>query len=219
MFSRTPRLFWPALLGAALIAATAHGAPSPSSSSKKGGVAYKWVDEQGVVHYGDNIPPQYAQQDRAVMNSQGVEVGHIAAALTAEQAASEAHKKAEALKQRQHDSFLITTYTSVADIEGLRDVRLDQLQGQRAAAESYVESLRSRLGSLQARALTFQPYSTAAGARRMPDDLAENLVRTVTEMRQQSGALAAKGDEEKTLRAQFDADIQRYRELHTIHDQ
>jgi len=217
MFSRTPRLFWPVLLSTALLAAAAHGAPS--TSAKKGGVAYKWVDEQGVVHYGDNIPPQYAQQDRAVMNSQGVEVSHIAAALTAEQAAAEARKKTEALKQRQHDSFLVTTYTSVADIEALRDVRLDQLQGQRAAAESYVESLRSRLGALQARALTFQPYSTSSAARRMPDDLAENLVRTVNEMRQQSGALAAKGDEEKTLRAQFDADIQRYRELHTIHDQ
>ena len=217
MFSRTPRLLWPLLLGTALLAGTAHAAPSSNSSSKKGGVAYKWVDEQGVIHYGDNIPPQYAQQDRAVMNSQGVEVSHIAAALTAEQAAAEARKKSEALKQRQHDSFLVTTYTSVADIEALRDVRLDQLQGQRAAAESYVESLRSRLGALQARALTFQPYS-AGGARRMPDDLAENLVRTVSEMRQQAGALAAKGDEEKTLRAQFDADIQRYRELHTIHE-
>jgi hypothetical protein len=218
MLSRTPRLFWPLLLSMALLATSAHAAPAPGSA-KNGGVAYKWVDEQGVVHYGDNIPPQYAQQDRAVMNSQGVEVSHIAAALTAEQAAAEARKKAEALKQRQHDSFLVTTYTSVADIEALRDVRLDQLQGQRAAAESYVESLRSRLGALQTRALTFQPYSATAGARRMPDDLAENLVRTVSEMRQQAGALAAKGDEEKTLRAQFDADIQRYRELHTIHDQ
>ena len=62
MFSRTPRLFWPVLLGTALIAATAHGAPSASSSAKKGGIAYKWVDEQGVVHYGDNIPPQYASR-------------------------------------------------------------------------------------------------------------------------------------------------------------
>ena len=218
MFSRTPRLIWPVLLGTALLADAAHAAPS-SSSGKQGGIAYKWVDEQGVVHYGDNIPPQYAQQDRAVMNSQGVEVSHIAAALTAEQANAEARKKAEALKQRQHDSFLVTTYTSVADIEALRDVRLDQLQGQRAAAASYVESLRSRLGALQARALTFQPYSSSAGGRRMPDDLAENLVRTVSEVRQQDQALAAKGDEEKTLRAQFDADIQRYRELHTIHDQ
>ena len=53
----------------------------------------------------------------------------------------------------------------------------------------------------------------------MPDDLAENLVRTLNEVRLQSAALAAKSEQEKALREQFDADIQRYRELHTIHTQ
>ena len=217
MLSRATRPLLAVLLGAAaLLAAAAYAAPS---SSKQGGIAYKWVDEQGVVHYGDHIPPQYAQQDREVLNSQGVPVGHVEAAQTPEQTAAAALKKAELFKQRQHDSFLISTYTSVKDIEALRDVRLDQLQGQRAAAEQYVESLRSRLGSLQVRAVSFQPYSANPDARRMPDDLAENLVRTLNEVRVQSAALAAKSEEEKTLRAQFDADIQRYRELHTIHEQ
>jgi uncharacterized protein DUF4124 len=217
MLSRATRPLLAVLLGAAaLLAAAAYAAPS---SSKQGGIAYKWVDEQGVVHYGDHIPPQYAQQDREVLNSQGVPVGHVEAAQTPEQTAAAALKKAEVFKQRQHDSFLISTYTSVKDIEALRDVRLDQLQGQRTAAEQYVESLRSRLGSLQLRAVSFQPYSANPDARRMPDDLAENLVRTLNEVRVQSAALAAKSEEEKTLRAQFDADIQRYRELHTIHEQ
>jgi hypothetical protein len=217
MLSRATRPLLAVLLGAAaLLAAAAYAAPS---SSKQGGIAYKWVDEQGVVHYGDHIPPQYAQQDREVLNSQGVPVGHVEAAQTPEQAAAAALKKAELFKQRQHDSFLISTYTSVKDIEALRDVRLDQLQGQRTAAEQYVESLRSRLGSLQVRAVSFQPYSANPDARRMPDDLAENLVRTLNEVRVQSAALAAKSEEEKTLRAQFDADIQRYRELHSIHEQ
>jgi hypothetical protein len=217
MLSRATRSLLAVLLGAAaLLAAAAYAAPS---SSKQGGIAYKWVDEQGVVHYGDHIPPQYAQQDREVLNSQGVPVGHVEAAQTPEQAAAAALKKAELFKQRQHDSFLMSTYTSVKDIESLRDVRLDQLQGQRTAAEQYVESLRSRLGSLQVRAVSFQPYSSNPDARRMPDDLAENLVRTLNEVRVQSAALAAKSEEEKTLRAQFDADIQRYRELHSIHEQ
>jgi hypothetical protein len=218
MLSRAKRPLLTVLLGAAaLLATAAYSAPSPSS--KQGGIAYKWVDEQGVVHYGDHIPPQYAQQDREVLNSQGVPVGHVEAAQTPEQAAAAALKKAEVFKQRQHDSFLNSTYTSVKDIEALRDVRLDQLQGQRTAAEQYVESLRSRLGSLQVRAVSFQPYSSNPDARRMPDDLAENLVRTLNEVRVQSAALAATSEEEKTLRAQFDADIQRYRELHTIHEQ
>jgi hypothetical protein len=174
------------------------------------------VDEQCVVYYGDNIPLQYAQQDRAVLNRDGLEVGHLEAAKSPEQAAAEAQAKADALKQRQHDSFLVSTYTSVKDIEALRDVRLDQLQGQRAAAEQYVESLRSRLGTLQVRAVSFQPYSP--NARRMPDDLAENLVRTLNEVRVQSAALAAKGEEEKTLRDQFDADINATANC-TIHSQ
>jgi hypothetical protein len=218
MSSRAWRPLILVLLSAALLS-SAHAAQTPHASAAKGGVAYKWVDEQGVVHYGDNIPPQYAQQNRTMLNSQGLEVGHVDAALTPEQAAAQARKKAEALKQRQHDSFLISTYTSVNDIEALRDVRLDQLKGQRSAAEQYVDSLRSRLGALQARALTFLPYSARPDARHMPDDLAENLVRTVNEVRQQDVALAAKSEEEKTLRAQFDADIHRYQELHTVHDQ
>jgi hypothetical protein len=123
------------------------------------------------------------------------------------------------MKQKQHDVFLVTTYTSVKDIEALRDARLDQLKGQRTAAEQYVESLRVRLASLQERALGFRPYSSLPGARRMPDDLAENLVRTVFEMREQTSALATSGEIEATLRAQFDADIERYRELHTLHSQ
>jgi hypothetical protein len=223
MLLRPPRHLIPVLLMAvALPAAPAHAAPStprPASHStgSKGGIAYRWVDEQGVVHYGDNIPPQYAQQDRAVLNRDGLEVGHLEAAKSPEQAAAEAQTKADALKQRQHDSFLVSTYTSVKDIEALRDVRLDQLQGQRAAAEQYVESLRSRLGTLQVRAVSFQPYSP--NARRMPDDLAENLVRTVNEMHVQSNQLAVKNHEESELRAQFQTDIERYRELHTIHSQ
>lgn len=218
-FRAPPRLLPLLLAPLALLAAQAFGAPASSHASKpkQGGIAYKWVDEQGVVHYGDNIPPQYAQQDRALLNREGVEVGHLEGAKTPEQAASEARIKAAAMKQRQHDSFLVSTYTSVKDIEALRDVRLDQLQGQRAAAEQYVDSLRSRLGTLQVRAVSFQPYTP--NARRMPDDLAENLVRTLNEVRLQSAALAAKGEEEQALRQQFDADIKRYRELHTIHTQ
>jgi hypothetical protein len=220
MLLAPPRRLLPLLLVATALAATAaHGAPTQhkSSSTQKGGVAYRWVDEQGVVHYGDNIPPQYASQERTVLNRDGVEVGHLDGQKTPEQAAADTRVRAEALKQRQHDSFLVSTYTSVKDIEALRDARLDQMQGQRAAAEQYVESLRARLGALQARALNYRPYSARPDARRMPDDLAENLVRTLDEMRTQSSSLATRSTEEKDLRAQFDADIERYRQLHTVH--
>ena len=126
-------------------------------------------------------------------------------------------ERLEAVRQRQHDSFLITTYTSVKDIETLRDQRLDQLQGQRVAAEQYVDNLQSRLVALQARARHFRPYNARPEARRMPDDLAEDLVRTLNELRTQNAALMAKNEEVSAMRAQFQTDIERYRELREAH--
>jgi hypothetical protein len=213
-----PRLsFIVLLLVSTTLGAAAWGAPAQRSANSNKGIAYRWVDEKGVVHYGDNIPPQYATQDRTILNSQGVEVGHLDRQKTPEEEAVAARARDALMKQRQHDAFLVSTYTSVKDIEALRDARLDQLKAQRAAAEQYVESLRARLGSLQSRALNFSPYSK--DARRMPDDLAENLVRTSNELRVQSSALSLKGTEETALRGQFQADIERYRELHSIHSQ
>jgi hypothetical protein len=180
-------------------------------------IAYRWVDEHGVVHYGDTIPPQYAEKEHQIINQQGLEVGHTDAQKTAEQLAAEERERMDVLKRQQHDSFLIATYTSVKDIETLRDQRLDQLQGQRIAAEQYVENLQSRLLILQGRAKRFRPYNTRPDARRMPDDLAEDLVRTVNELRTQNNALIAKGEEVSAMRTQFDMDIERYRELREAH--
>src|SRR5262249_49149529 len=130
------------------------------TKDRKGAHAYRWTDDQGVVHYGDRIPPQYSQKAHAELNSQGVEVRKGDAQKTPEQAAADARARDEMARQKQHDAFLINSYTSVKDIEALRDVRLDQLHGQKSAAEQYVESLHSRLSALQTRAMMFKPYSS-----------------------------------------------------------
>lgn len=198
------------LIGLAVLASAA----TDAADNKDKGVAYRWVDENGVVHYGDQVPPQYSTREQSVLNSQGVVVRQFEAQKTPEQLAAEERRQQSTLRQKQHDSFLLTTYTSVQDIEALRDVRLAQLHGQRAAAEQYVESLHSRLNALQGRARFFKPYSARPDAHRMPDDLAEDLVRTLNELHEQTEALAVKSEEETALKAQFQADIERYRQLH-----
>ena len=204
-----PRMALGLVLG---LAGVLTGGPAAGTTSTA--TTYKWVDEQGVVHYGDSIPPQYAEKEHKLLNSQGVEVGHTDAQKSPDELAAEARVHETVVKQQQHDSFLLTTYTSVKDIEALRDVRLDQLQGQRTAAEQYVENLHSRLVALQGRVKHFRPYNAGPSARRMPDDLAEDLVHTLNEMRTQSNALSVKNQEVVAMREQFDLDITRYRELH-----
>jgi len=187
-----------------------------ASSGKTSKGTYKWVDEKGVTHYGDSVPPQYAQKERVILNDQGVEIGRMDAQRTPEQAEAYARQQEEQRRSRERDAFLLNTYTSVKDIEALRDARLGQLRGQRVAAQQYVDTLHQRLGSLQTRAMNFKPYNNNPNARRMPDDLAEDLVRTANEVRAQTSSLTEKNAEEELVRVRFQADIDRYKQLRPI---
>lgn len=187
--------------------------PSNGDASIKGGQTYKWVDEKNVTHYGDRVPPEYARRERALLNDQGVEVGRLEAQKSPEQLAELERRDKLARAQKEHDQFLLTTYTSTRDIEALRDQRLQQLADQRASMENYVGSLNERLTQLQLRAQLFRPYNGSAEARQMPDKLAEDLIRTVNEMRRQRITLDDRRDEETALRARFQSDIDRFRVL------
>ncbi len=193
------------LLGAAVHAA----APNPNGPTQ----VYKWVDDKGVLHYGDSVPAEYAQNERSVLNAQGVEIRHIDGRKSASQQAEQSQADQLARERAQHDQFLLSTYLSAKDIEQLRDERLAQVDGQIKASMTYIDSLGARLTALQERAAHFKPYSDDPNAHRMPDDLAEDLAHTANETRSQRQALDAKRKEQADMRAQFEADIQRYREL------
>jgi hypothetical protein len=193
----------------AATAATAASNPSALSPSQ----TYRWTDDKGVVHYGDSVPSEYAGKERSVLNGQGVEVQHVEGHKSGAELVQQ-NKAEELARQRaQHDQTLLSTYVSAKDIEALRDERMAQLDGQLKASSTYIESLATRLGGLQERAMQFKPYSSEPNARRMPDELAEELVRTANEARNQRKALEAKRGEEADMRLQFEADIQRFREL------
>jgi len=185
----------------------------PSGSNK--GQTYKWVDENGVTHYGDSVPAEYSQREQRVLNAQGVEVQKRQAEMTPAEAAAYSSKQKEEARRRQHDMFLISTYPSVKEIEAVRDTRLEQINGQISASEAYITTLSTRLDGLKQRSVAFAPYNTSPGARRMPDDLAEEMVRTMSELRTQNSALAQRRSELQNVVDTFDEDIKRFKELRT----
>lgn len=198
----------PALLGAQKTQGTQN---TPSKGTK----SYKWVDEHGVTHYGDTVPPEYARQERSELNAQGVELRQLPRQLSAEEADVAQKKAAAEARRRQHDSFLLTTYTKASDIEQLRDERIALIDGQMEIARGSIESNQQRLKDLEQRLRGFLPYSTAPNARRVPDQLAEQVVRTVKERDQLREGLRKREKEKAELRAQFNEDIARYKELTT----
>ena len=198
-------------LAAILLAAVPSALLAANTSSDR--PLYKWVDEKGVVHYGDSIPPQYAKQERSVLNHQGVEVGRLNAEKTDAQRAADAARDRATTDAHHRDQVLLTTYVSVQQIEQLRDQRLDLIEVQVRVTSQYLGTLQGRLQDLQTRSLFYAPYSSTEGAGPMPDALAEDLVRTVKEIRLQERNLAGKRAEQGAVRERFETDIQRYTEL------
>lgn len=200
-----------ASLGFALAANAA--SPASPSSGKPGRTSYKWVDEQGVTHYGDGIPPDASQSNAKVLNRNAVTVREVTSAKPSAQDEATARNEDAAAKQRQRDRFLLTTYTSVRDIEQLRDERISQISAQVTTAQAYIETVTQRLQTLRMRAANFRPYSTSADARRMPDALAAELTQAIGEDRSQRDFLAMRQKEVQATRDAFQADIDRYRQI------
>jgi hypothetical protein len=221
--SISARLAQRALLVLALLAAAAAAAAADTRPGNRSGerpvTVYKWVDETGTVHYGDVIPPQYADQDKTILNGRGMQIGKIEGRKTPEQMAAEAEKKAleaKAQSELQHekdrDRHLLATYASVEEIELLRDRRVEIIDVQSGVTQQLIDQLKAHETQLVAQAERFRPYNPTA-SNMVPDRLAEELVRLETDLHAQLRNLAVKQKEAAELKAQFAADIARYKEL------
>src|SRR5450631_2053599 len=182
-----------------------------------GRTLYKWVDDQGVTHYGDHIPPEYAAQEQHVINSQGVEINRLDAQKTPEQLAADDQKKAEVQQSQNRDKNLLSTYASVQEIERLRDQRVTLLSDQIKVTSQFLEVLNGKLKKLRAASKFYKPYSSEPNAQAMPDQIAEDLVRVGNDIHTQEQNLREKRSEEATMRKQFESDIDRFKQLKGIH--
>ena len=177
---------------------------------------YRWVDENGQVHYGDRVPPQYANQDRDILNKQGVAVGRQEGLETPAEARAriEQEERQKAVQENaRRDRMLVSTYQNVEEIELLRARRLELVDSNIVIQQQSVANLKARLGEQQARAARFKPVNEDPQARPMPEGLAEDIERTKSDLRTQEANLHRKQEEREALNAKFDAEIARFIEL------
>ena len=209
---------WTLCLGVLLAYPLAAGAAAPTSSSpsNNGRVLYKWVDKEGVTHYGDHVPPEYASQEQHILNSQGYEIKHLDAQKSAEQAAADEQKRVDADQRQLRDKNLLSTYASVQEIERLRDQRLTLLADQVKVTNQFLETLNGRMKKLRTDCMHFRPYNSDPKAPPMPDQVAEDLVRLTADVRTQEQNLKQKRSEESAMSIQFESDIDRFKELKHI---
>ena len=176
---------------------------------------YKWTDDEGKVHYGDRVPPEYSKRERKAINYQGRTIKVYEAAKTPEEKAEakrleelEARKEKLAKKRAIHDRSLLATYASQEDMLMARD-------GKMSAVESLIQLTQSRISSMQKRLLDLT--EEAAKYERSGKELPLSLQRQITNLQDQithnKNFAKDKELEMEGIKRQFESNIRRFSEL------
>lgn len=187
--------------------------PLDASAQNKPRHTYSWVDDEGIKHYGDSIPAEFADKPKDVLNEQGVLVDELEGKKTEEQLAAEAAAAELELQkdlQRRADNALLATYVSVAEIEMHRDRRVELFKAQARVTELYLRNLSRRLTQLKKEAGRYKPYSSDPSAKSIDPSLTEEIGETESAIARHKNNLKKFRNEENRIIDRFEGDIQRF---------
>ena len=179
---------------------------------------YKWVDENGTTHYGETIPPEYADKDRAELNKAG-RVIKKKEVLTPEELRAERSTKEQenakkldedkaALDGKRRDKALIDTYSNADEIDLARKRNLQQIELRIAGVNANLKIANNNLLGLQKEVDTYTKASKA-----IPKDLQDDLQEAQARLDKLQKDMEKAQAEMAAMNARYDADKVRYREL------
>jgi hypothetical protein len=203
----------PALVLAALASWALVGAAMLAASGTARAAMYKWVDEKGVVHYTDKMPPEAVGKASIELNKQGIPVNRTEQALTPEQRRAielEAQRAKEAARAQEEinrrDRALVSSYTSEAEIDLARNRAMQTINNVISSSQAFSEQLTKRKADVEEK-------KVQSAGKPIVAVLDRELESIDTELARQSDLIAQKQKELVTITAKYDADKQRWREL------
>ena len=183
-----------------------------SGSFSAQAITYKWVDEEGQIHFGDKIPAKYLVREHDELNDFGVVIKHKEAAETAEQKAEarriEYERKNAALldkKKKQRDRVLLDTYTTERDLIVARDSRLEAVEAQIQLANSIIADSNNKIASMEQRVIAIQ-----ASNREVPLNLYQSIDNEKEQVTVQSKVKENHEKRRDEIAIQFNGYIKRF---------
>lgn len=181
----------------------------------------KWVDENGQVHYGAAVPPQYIDQEHSELNARGLEIHRTERAPTAEEIAEQqalerlrAQAQRAAAEQRARDRLLLNMYRTESDLLAIRDGKIQQLDAQISSKKTQIERLKKRLSQWQERAAAAERRG-----RKLTPKQQENLDATQRQIESAYEQVAEKQSDRQDLNEHYARELRRFRELKGIDNQ
>ena len=195
------------------IATAAVGAALALAAGLAAAATYKWVDEKGVTHYTDKMPPEAVNKSNVELNKQGIPIRKTDPAVTPEQVKAretEAERARETARQQQDqarkDRALLDSYTSEGDIDLAKNRSMKIIDTTLQSAEANRARLVKRRDELLA-------SKQALGGKPAPPNLERDLASTQVDITRQDDFIARKKEEQAAVAARYDADKARWQAL------
>ena len=176
---------------------------------------YKWTDDQGVIHYSDQMPADSVNKGGVVIDAQGRRIKKIDATLTPAQAKAKEveDEKARIIAKTQEDKMrrdiaLTHSYTSEDEIDFARNRALLAVESQLKSAEAYVADLTKRQAELKKNKLAY-------GDKPVPGTLDSELSSLDEELVRQDKVMTQRRTEITAIHAKYESDKLRWREIRT----
>ena len=172
---------------------------------------YKWVDEHGVVHYTDTMPPDAVNKGNVELSKQGVEIKKTdpAGGPEARRAReAEEERRQQATKDQQEtlrrDRAVLDSYTSEQDIDLAKTRSLKTVEQAVQSAQGYIDQLNKRREALVAKKADVKDKAASAANDR-------DLARIDDDIARQTELVARKRAEMTALIVKYDSDKERWR--------
>ena len=186
-----------------------------SSVGADGKRLYRWVDEQGNVHYSDQVPADQSRPAKSILNERGMTVDQIEAAKTAEQLAEEKRlrqleeeRRREQQEQAARDRVLLNTFHSEADIIHARDSKITALENLIHISQNSLKHL-----DHQQRTLVKRAAAAERSGKPVPKEVADEIQQVRRQIGEANQYIEQKRKEQAEIRRQYEQDILRYRTI------
>jgi hypothetical protein len=180
----------------------------PAQAQQEKARMYKCVDSAGKVYYSDKMNPDCGQSSE--LNRQGVvmpkkQVAKPGQPSKAEPAAATPKNSKE---QERRDRALMATYTTEEEIDAARDRSLAIPAQGTKSVESKLDKVNRQLTELKK-----QADALATQKKPLPPHLLEDVNASQKEISALEADLAQRKVQSDAIRAKYEADKQRFREL------
>ena len=112
---------------------------------------YKWVDENGEVHYSQTLPPERAGEAHDRLTRDGLVAERVDRVKTADELAELAAQREQERElaeqeriQAQQDRLFLAAYPTEQDVRRTIETRRETVMSERDSVESLIEQSRSR---------------------------------------------------------------------------